>query len=220
MGMETADHSLEIDNLPNRLTIFRVILIPVVITCLYLSSNQSTLEEPTRVLMGWISGWIFVAASITDFFDGYIARKRGIVTIFGSFLDPIADKFLVVSCLIMLLSLNRLPSVVVIFLVLREMYMTSLRLLATNEGLKGVPVSQLGKWKTVFQMMGIPMLMANEQWWIFPLPTLGHIFIYLSFIVSMLSALLYSRNTIVKIKHKRDQRKKNKKQALRDDVYE
>ena len=92
-------------------------------------------SEELKSLMGWAAAWIFVIASITDFLDGFIARKRKIVTVFGSFLDPIADKFLVVSSIIMLQALGRIPVLIVIVLVLREFYITSLRLLAGDRGL-------------------------------------------------------------------------------------
>lgn len=158
---------------------------------------------------GWAAAWIFTVASITDFLDGYIARKRDIVTVFGSFIDPIADKFLTVSSLIMLQALGRVPAFIVIILVLREMYMTSLRLLAKNEGLN-VPVNNMGKWKTALQMMAIPMLMANEEWWIFPFPIMGMILIYAASILSLWSATGYSYNTIQKLKQKRLDKKSNK----------
>ncbi|MAF76746.1 MAG: hypothetical protein CME60_01195, partial [Halobacteriovoraceae bacterium] len=90
----------EIDNLPNRLTIFRMLLIPIIITGLILNKTNVAWIEPYKLKLGYMAAWTFVLASVTDFFDGYIARKRGIVTVFGSFLDPIADKFLVVSSLI------------------------------------------------------------------------------------------------------------------------
>lgn len=192
---------LEIDNLPNRLTIFRMTLIPVVLILLFLSDGKFHLPQRTQSDLGWIAGWIFALASLTDFLDGYIARKRNIVTIFGSFLDPIADKFLTVSCLIMLLSLARLNSLVVIILVLREMYMTSLRLLAMNEGLQ-VPVNNLGKWKTAAQMAGIPMLMANETWYFIALPLFGKILIYVAGILSLWSAIQYTINMVQKLKQK------------------
>ena len=204
---------LQIDNLPNRLTILRVILIPIVIALLYLSGTDikyfSEFVEPHRSNLGWAAGWIFTIASITDFFDGYIARKRNIVTVFGSFLDPIADKFLTVSSLIMLQSLGRVPAIVVIVLVLREMYMTSLRLLATNEGL-AVPVSNIGKWKTAIQMVGIPLLMANEYWMQIPIPMIGSALIYIACILSLWSALQYTLSMITKLKMKRLQKKKQK----------
>jgi CDP-diacylglycerol--glycerol-3-phosphate 3-phosphatidyltransferase len=205
-------NDLEIDNLPNRITIFRVLLIPVVIGLLYLANLEIELITPDlKSTIGWIAAWIFVAASITDFFDGYIARKRGIVTVFGSFIDPIADKFLTVSSLIMLQSLDRIPSPVVILLVLREMYMTSLRLLAMNEGIS-VPVNNLGKWKTAIMMIGIPMLMCNEPWWIFPFPIMGIIFVYIAACISMWSAILYSISMVQKLKTDRIVKREKRKQ--------
>ena len=90
-------NDLEIDNLPNRLTLVRMLMIPVVVLTLYFSENTPEALLPYQGYLGHIACWIFVIASITDFLDGYIARKRNIVTVFGSFLDPIADKFLIVS---------------------------------------------------------------------------------------------------------------------------
>lgn len=209
MSEKNLSSDLEIDNLPNRLTILRLAMVPVVLACLY--GAAANISPSWTSGLGWTAAWIFAAASITDFFDGYIARKRGIVTVFGSFIDPIADKFLTVSSLIMLQALDRVPAFIVIILVLREMYMTSLRLLATNEGIS-VPVSSLGKWKTAIQMVGIPMLMANEPWWIFPFPILGTILIYAASILSLWSAISYSINMIAKLKQSRAVKKSASKE--------
>lgn len=198
----------EIDNLPNRLTLFRVILIPIIVGSLYIVKMKYQIFDLIMKDLGYIAGWSFVVASITDFFDGYIARKRGIVTVFGSFLDPIADKFLVVSSLIMLQALGRIHPLVVVALVLRELYMTSLRLLANEKGLS-VPVDNLGKWKTTFQMMGIPMLMAYDK--PFPyisFPLLGTILIYLAFFFSVYSAGNYTYGLIKKVKESRTKKLK------------
>lgn len=199
------DKRLEIDNLPNRLTIFRVVLVPVVVMCLAVQTTQLFL--PYHNTLGWVAGWVFTAAAITDFFDGYIARKKDIVTIFGSFLDPIADKFLVVSSLIMLGELKRIPVLIVVILVLREIYMTSLRLLATSEGLS-VPVNSTGKWKTALQMIGIPMLMANGPFFGIPFPIIGTLSIYISCLLSFSSALIYSLSFLKKIKQSQMEKKK------------
>jgi len=202
MSNQSTIDNLQIDNLPNRITIFRIVLIPVVIALLYIAEGDHDVILPYKSYLGWAAGWIFTIASITDFFDGYIARKRNIVTVFGSFLDPIADKFLTVSCLIMLQSLDRVPAIVVIILVLREMYMTSLRLLANNEGVS-VPVNEIGKWKTAIQMVGIPLLIVNEPWFNIPLPVIGSTFIYIACILSLWSAFHYTFNMIQKLKEKR-----------------
>lgn len=208
--VEEKDSYLEFDNLPNRLTIFRIFLIPVVVICLYFSNTESDSVKDLASKLSWAAGWLFVIASVTDFFDGYIARKRNIVTVFGSFLDPIADKFLIVSCLIMLQSLDRIPAFLVIILILREMYMTSLRLLATTEGIS-VPVSFMGKLKTTVQMMGIPMLIVNEPWKGIPMPMMGTVLIYFAGILSMWSAVQYSNTLLLKFKLARKEKKNQKK---------
>ena len=192
----------EIDNLPNRLTMFRMLLIPIIIFGLILTKSPFEWMEPYKLTLGYIAAWTFVAASITDFLDGYIARKRGIVTVFGSFLDPIADKFLVVSSLILLGELERVHSIIVLILVLREMYITSLRLLASERGLV-IPVGTLGKWKTATQMVGIPLLMVNDTPFGIPMIFLGKICIYLASIFSLYSALQYSLGLLRKIKERR-----------------
>ena len=203
-------NDLEINNLPNQLTFFRMLMIPVVVLALYFTKYTPHSLMPIKDYLGWIACWVFVAASITDYFDGYFARKYNIVTVFGSFLDPIADKFLVVSSLIMLLALDRVHSIVVIILVLREMYMTSLRLLALSEGIN-VPVSWLGKWKTGIQMVATPMLMANEEFLWLPIPIIGTVLMYISALLSLGSALHYSFNMIQKLREKRQEKRRLKK---------
>jgi CDP-diacylglycerol--glycerol-3-phosphate 3-phosphatidyltransferase len=188
----TPQNEWQIDNLPNRLTIFRILIIPVIIISLALQGTNVML--PYHYFLGHLAGWFFVIASITDFLDGYIARKRKIVTVFGSFLDPIADKFLVVSSLIMLLALGRIPSLIVIVLVLREIYITALRLLAHERGVT-VSVGSMGKWKTALQMIGIPMIMINDPLFGIPFPTIGLIMMYVTTFLSIYSATDYSLET-------------------------
>jgi CDP-diacylglycerol--glycerol-3-phosphate 3-phosphatidyltransferase len=205
-------NDLEIDNLPNRLTFFRMLMIPIVVLALYLSQDTPVWLEQYKQYLGHAACWIFVLASITDYFDGYIARKRNIVTVFGSFLDPIADKFLIVSALIMLMGLERVNPVVVIILVLREMYMTSLRLLALTEGVE-VPVSWMGKWKTATQMVAMPMLMVYEDFLGIDMILLGTVIIYISALLSLWSALKYSILMIRRLKEKRAIKRKAKKET-------
>lgn len=210
--IEVENDEWQIDNVPNRLTILRVLLIPILLICLGSGLFENIANDPWRRPLEWLSAIIFILASITDFFDGYIARKRKIVTVFGSFLDPIADKFLVVSSLILLLGLGRINTIIVIILILREMYMTSLRLLAIERGIK-VPVNGLGKWKTTFQMMAIPMLMINEDYLGIPLDIVGTIFIYAASFLSLYSAVIYSMGLVLKIKESRKLKKMAKAQA-------
>ncbi len=195
----------EIDNLPNRLTILRVILIPIIIFSLYANKFPNIFQPETRVLLNWLSALTFVLASITDFFDGFIARRRNLVTVFGSFLDPIADKFLVISSLVMLLSLERLPVLIVLVLILRELYITALRLLALEKGLS-VPVGVFGKWKTTLQMIGIPMLMVGETWWSIPFQLLGTLAMIFATLFSLYSALEYSLGFLKKIQKLRKEK--------------
>lgn len=199
----------EIDNLPNRLTMFRVILIPIIIFSMYSVETQYAWASAHTKLLNYIAAWTFVIASITDFLDGFIARKKNIVTVFGSFLDPIADKFLVISALIMLSAMNRVHVLVVLILVLREMYITALRLLAMEKGIS-VPVGTLGKWKTATQMVGIPLLMADDVFMGIDMPLLGTIAIYLASIFSLYSAFEYSIGLIRKIQKIRKEKKKLK----------
>jgi CDP-diacylglycerol--glycerol-3-phosphate 3-phosphatidyltransferase len=203
---ETPNMEWDIDNLPNRLTIFRLILVPVVVAALMFNLDFFEVSSELKSTLGWTAAWIFVVASITDFFDGYIARKRQIVTVFGSFLDPIADKFLVVSSILMLQALDRIPVILVIILVLREFYITSLRLLAGDRGFK-IPVGEMGKWKTATQMVGIPMLMANEKGLGIPFPIIGIVAIYLSAFISIYSASDYSISLLKKIRENRKDKK-------------
>jgi CDP-diacylglycerol--glycerol-3-phosphate 3-phosphatidyltransferase len=215
MGAEKSSGEWEIDNLPNRLTLFRVAMVPVVIGCLYVNILPFEWASNKGEIFGWIACWTFVAASITDFFDGWIARRRNIVTVFGSFLDPIADKFLVVSSLLMLQALERIPAIIVVILVLREFYITSLRLLAKERGIS-IPVSEIGKWKTAMQMVGIPFLMAYTKPWGIPMGLIGSILMYGSSIISLYSAFDYTFHLFIKIKELRKQKKAQKRAQVRN----
>lgn len=210
-------NDLEIDNLPNRLTFFRLLMIPVVVMTLYFTKRTPDILLPYHKYLGDIACWVFVVASFTDFLDGYIARKRNLVTVFGSFLDPIADKFLVVSSLIMLMALDRVHSIVVIILVLREMYMTSLRLLAMTEEVN-VPVSSMGKWKTTAQMAAIPFLMIYEESFGIPFALIGEYLMYIAAILSLWSAILYSISMLKKLREKRMEKKKQKRQKFAKEI--
>ena len=212
---QAIDHEWDIDNLPNRLTIFRVLLIPVIIASSLLIVSDWKMFRPYHFHLAYFSGWVFVAASITDFFDGYIARKRKIVTVFGSFLDPIADKFLVVTSLILLQALGHVPPLLVIILVLREIYITALRLLAMEKGFT-VPVDSSGKWKTALQMVAIPMLFANEDPYGIPFQALGTAFIYIAACLSLYSAAFYSFSTMKKLKSARVDALAQKKSSKED----
>ena len=188
----------EIDNLPNRLTLFRVLLIPVILFGLSYQMIKGQ-RDAHYIAFGYLAAWSFGAAAITDFLDGYIARKKGIVTVFGSFIDPVADKFLVISYLIMLQALNRIHPLIIVVLVLREVYITSLRLLARERDLH-IPSGKWGKWKTAFQMIGIPFLMPDDHPWGLPMPEVAISLIYITTFLSLFSALQYSIGLIRRLK--------------------
>ncbi len=140
-------------NLPNKLTMFRVILIPFFIVFLLV---------PGIPAGNWIALGIFIVASFTDWLDGYIARKNNLVTNFGKFMDPIADKLLVCSAFICLVSLDRIPTWMVIIIIARELIIDGFRLVASDNGVV-IAASYWGKFKTTFQMIAVCLMIANIE---------------------------------------------------------
>ena len=138
-------------NLPNKLTIFRVILIPFFIIAL---------PVPGIPAGNWIALAIFIVASLTDLLDGKIARKYNLVTNFGKFMDPLADKLLVCSALICLVELSRIPSWMVVIIIAREFTISGFRLIAADNGVV-IAASYWGKFKTTFQMIAVCLMIAN-----------------------------------------------------------
>ncbi len=140
-------------NLPNKLTMFRVILIPCFIVFLLV---------PITPYDKWIALAIFIIASLTDLLDGKIARKYNLVTNFGKFMDPLADKLLVCSALICLIELNKIPSWMVIIIIAREFIISGFRLVAADNGVV-IAASYWGKFKTTFQMVAVCLLIADIE---------------------------------------------------------
>ena len=139
-------------NLANKLTIFRVILVPIMVMIPLLGIDTQIWGIPLTWILVDI---IFIIASITDKLDGYIARSRNQVTTFGKFLDPLADKILVISALILLVEINRIPSWIAIIVLAREFMVSGYRLVAMEKGGKVIAASKWGKIKTVTQMLAI-----------------------------------------------------------------
>ena len=139
-------------NLPNKLTIFRIILVPIMVIIPYLNIQEEIFEIPIEYL---IIDLIFIIASITDKLDGSIARKKNLVTTFGKFLDPIADKILVLAALIILVSLGKVPAWIPIIVLFREFIVSGYRLVASTNGGEVIAASKWGKLKTVTQMIAI-----------------------------------------------------------------
>ena len=139
-------------NLANKLTIFRIILVPVMAIIPYLNLKGDFLGLP---LTYFFMELIFIVASITDKLDGYIARSRNQVTTFGKFLDPLADKILVLTAMIMLVEMGRLPAWIPVIVLSREFIVSGYRLIAVEKGGKVIAASVWGKLKTVTQMIAI-----------------------------------------------------------------
>lgn len=139
-------------NLPNKLTIFRIILVPIMVIIPLCPINQEFFGLPLKWI---IVDLIFIIASITDKLDGYIARSKDQVTTFGKFLDPIADKILVISAMILLVEDGRLPSCIPIIVLAREFAVSGYRLIAVEKGGTVIAASNWGKLKTVTQMLAL-----------------------------------------------------------------
>ncbi|MDE7176607.1 MAG: CDP-diacylglycerol--glycerol-3-phosphate 3-phosphatidyltransferase [Lachnospiraceae bacterium] len=140
-------------NLPNKLTMFRVVLIPFFVVFLLV---DITLYD------NWIALAIFVVASLTDLLDGKIARKYNLVTNFGKFMDPLADKLLVCSALICLVEMERIAAWMVIVIIAREFIISGFRLVASDNGVV-IAASYWGKFKTTFQMVMICLMIADLE---------------------------------------------------------
>ena len=140
-------------NLPNKLTLFRVILLPFFV--LFMLVDITAYDK-------WIALAIFIVASLTDLLDGKIARKYNLVTNFGKFMDPLADKLLVCSALICLVALTKIPAWIVIIIIAREFIISGFRLIASDNGVV-IAASYWGKFKTTFQMVMICLMIADIE---------------------------------------------------------
>ena len=164
-------------NLPNKLTIFRVILIPFFVVLLLFDITAYD---------KWIALAIFIVASLTDFLDGYIARKYNLVTNFGKFMDPLADKLLVCSAMICLVELARIPAWVVIVIIAREFIISGFRLVASDNGV-GIAASYWGKFKTTFQIVMICLMIADLE----PLILITQIVMWVALALTVISLVDY-----------------------------
>jgi len=182
--------------LPNRLTILRMLCIPIVIYLLTFSesSQEAWLFWKTQPLtpttLDIIAASLFGFAALTDVFDGYIARKFNIETVLGKLLDPLADKLLVVSTMVLLVENHRLNGVLAVVLIVRDLGINAIRLAAHEDGIH-IDSSWLGKIKTVFLDIGIAGLIVNGWLLKIPFHILGPLFIYLALIASIISAIQY-----------------------------
>ncbi len=150
-------------NLANKLTIFRMLLVPVFVIVGYLGILGAISGEWLGIPVSfWIMNTIFIIASITDKLDGYIARSRNMVTTFGKFLDPLADKILVLSAMVMLVEFGKIPAWIPIIVLAREFLVSGYRLVAAQKGGQVIAASIWGKLKTVTQMIAIILVFFDK----------------------------------------------------------
>ena len=166
-------------NLPNKLTLLRVVLIPVFVVLLLLEGGQNDTLRIAALI-------VFIFASFTDFLDGQIARRNNLVTNFGKFMDPLADKLLVCSALICMIELGQLPSWYVITVIAREFIISGFRLVAADNGIV-IAASWWGKFKTTFQMLTVILLILNIP----ALHTVTLIIAGVAFVLTLVSLLDY-----------------------------
>ncbi len=148
-------------NLPNKITIARILLVPIMMLMPYIGITAKT--SFGLPIVNIIILIIFLVASFTDYLDGHIARKRNIVTNFGKFLDPIADKLLVLAALVMLVEARIIPGWIPIIIAAREFMVSAIRMLVATEG-KVIAASKLGKIKTVTQMVAISLAFLDANY--------------------------------------------------------
>ncbi len=169
--------------LPNLLSLLRIALIPFLVYCLADTGPVSSL----------LAAGIFFIASLTDYFDGYLARRQGRTTILGTFLDPLADKLVVMAALIMLTAGDRFPRVpawMVVIIIGREIAVTGLRSVAAGEGLV-LPAEQLGKYKTVFQMCALHGLLIHYPYGLIDFHLAGMYFLWIALVLGVWSGIDY-----------------------------
>lgn len=167
-------------NLPNKLTLARVILVPFLVLFLLTGFGG----EANR----YICILIFVAASLTDWFDGYLARKNNLITNFGKFMDPLADKLLVCSALICMIELKRLPAWIVLIIIAREFIISGFRLVAAENGVV-IAANMWGKYKTATQMIMIILLILDSD--IQALQVITQILVWVSLALTIISLVTY-----------------------------
>ena len=168
-------------NLPNKLTVLRICLVPVLLIVGMLP--ESVIPHLWSCV---ICAFLFIGTSITDMLDGKIARKYNLVTNFGKFMDPLADKLLVCSALICMIELRELPAWMVIIIISREFIISGFRLVASDNGVV-IAASYWGKFKTTFQMIGVVLLIFNIP----ALSTLTTIIVWIALALTVISLVDY-----------------------------
>lgn len=183
-------------NIPNLLTWLRILLIPVFVTVFYLS--DSTLNPHLKNL---IATGVFLLAAVTDWLDGYLARKLNQSSAFGAFLDPVADKLMVAAALILLVELGRADAVIAFVIIGREITISALREWMAKVGeSKSTAVSMLGKVKTAFQMLAIALLLYHEQLLGVNCHAVGSLLLYMAALLTLWSMGYYLMMAMQRLK--------------------
>lgn len=187
-------------NIPNSLTLLRIALIPCLILVFYLSDN--TLSAHHKNLVATL---IFLLAAITDWLDGYLARKLNQTSSFGAFIDPVADKLIVIAALILLVQIGRLDSIIAFIIIAREFTISSLREWMAMLGKSGsIAVAFIGKVKTTMQMIAILFLLYYDNILFLPIALLGKILIYIAAFLTIISMIYYLKIAFKIIKEQKD----------------
>ncbi len=171
-------------NLPNKITVARVLFIPFIIVLFYLDPERGEALNAYSLSIAVL----FVIASLTDFIDGHIARKHDIVTTFGKFLDPLADKLLVMAALLMLMDINFVPMWVVFVILSRELIVTGLRLIVVGDGAV-IAASKLGKYKTASTLVAVILLLFHAD--SYTTVPFGAIILYVATFLTVVSGVEY-----------------------------
>jgi len=187
-------------NIPNGLTLLRIALIPCLIFVFYLSEN--TLSTHNKNLIATL---IFLLAAITDWLDGYLARKLNQTSSFGAFIDPVADKLIVIAALILLVQIGRLDSIIAFIIIAREFTISSLREWMATLGKSGsIAVAFIGKVKTTMQMIAILFLLYYDNILFLPIALLGKILIYIAAFLTIISMIYYLKIAFKIIKEQKN----------------
>lgn len=183
-------------NIPNLLTWLRILLIPVFVSVFYLSDQTLTPELKNLFATG-----VFLLAAITDWLDGYLARKLNQASAFGAFLDPVADKLMVAAALLILVKLGRADALIAFIIIGREITISALREWMAQVGAsKSIAVSMLGKIKTTFQMLALVLLLYHQALFGFDVQAIGELLLYLAALLTLWSMGYYLMRAIPQLK--------------------
>jgi cardiolipin synthase (CMP-forming) len=183
---------MKLVNIPNLITLSRIVLIPLIIGLYYLPNEW--LSDHGKNLAASV---VFVLAASTDWLDGYLARRLNQMSAFGEFLDPVADKLIVAGALVVLVYLQRVDMLVALIIIGREIAISALREWMAKVGqAKSVAVAFIGKLKTVFQMIAIPLLLYHDEALFLDTQWLGTLFVNVAAVLTVVSMLYYLRKAL------------------------